>query len=87
MIRINLKKDVFSIYVDISIDLVKDNNNVGMCIFADYRKWRRLRDYDPNALVLAVKAVKSGQMTALVASKFYGVPRTTIISRIQRNIE
>ena len=34
---------------------------------------------------MAIQAVKSGQMTAAAASKFYGVPRTTIITRIQRN--
>lgn len=46
-----------------------------------------MKDYDPHYLLLAVNAVKSGKMTAVVASKFYGVPRTTIITRIARNIE
>jgi hypothetical protein len=50
-------------------------------------KRRKLKDYDPHYLLLAVNAVKSGKMTAVVASKFYGVPRTTIITRIARNIE
>lgn len=48
-------------------------------------KKRRLKDYDPQQMVMAIQAVKSGQMTAAAASKFYGVPRTTIITRIQRN--
>jgi hypothetical protein len=43
-----------------------------------------LKDYDPHYLLLAINAVKSGKMTAVVASKFYGVPRTTIITRIAR---
>lgn len=60
-----------------------------MNILADlyHKKRRKLKDYDPENLILAVDAVKSGRMTAVIASKFYGVPRTTIITRISRNVE
>lgn len=39
--------------------------------------------YSDEKLLEAVRAVKSGKLSGYVASKHYGIPRSTIINRVK----
>ena len=46
------------------------------------RKKRKLREYNPENLENALRDVKAGKMSQTRASQVYGVPQSTIATRI-----
>lgn len=49
------------------------------------RNYKRKTDrtsYPPEKLQEAVRAVKSGALSGYAASKYYNIPRSTIINRV-----
>lgn len=57
-------------------------------LIADYsfllERKKKIRDYDIRNLELAVEAVEHGILSSRKAANYYGVPRSSVVSRIYR---